>query len=144
MGKQGSSAQTMRNREDKGGLKQNSQVQARSGQASRHLPTQRQTPALRAQQRLQAHHERQDSETALWEYRCAELGFAQWTKRIGPATGWNMARTLAEAIDHDEARIMAFGGKKYVLELRLHGSKAVTRYEIGGFPIYKYVAHRVN
>ena len=55
-----------------------------------------------------------------------------------------MARKLAEAYDHDEARIMAFGGKSYTLELRLHGSKVVDKFEIGGFPIYKYHAKRVN
>ena len=143
MAKSSPSASSLRNREDESGYQQNSEVQADSGQASRGLAIK--TPlARRAQKRLEAHFQRKGNETRMWEFRCAELGVSSWTRRIGPSMGWNMARSLAASIDQDEARVIAFGGKSYVMELRLHGSSRVERYEITGYPVWKYVANRLK
>ena len=145
MVKSSASAPAMRDQQDKAGYQPNRQGQARDGQASRGMAGQASGHARRAQQRIQTHHERKDGQTtAMWEYRCAELGIDQWTRRIGPVNGWSMSRAMAEAIDHDEARIMGFGGKKFFLELRQFGSKSIERYQMSGFPVWKYVAERVN
>lgn len=144
MVKQGSGAHEMRNRENEAGPLEHSKVQAHQRKASGGMATQIQGNARRAQKRVEVHHAGQGSETMLWEYRCPELGFSNWTKRLGSINGWDMGRTLAANIDHDEARIIAFGCKKYTLELRRFGSTAIERYEISGFPVWKYVANRVN
>ncbi len=144
MVKQRASASTMRNGEDKGRFAVNSKGQAHISEASGNVAHKPQALARRAQQRLSTHYVGESQKTVLWELRCAELGLASWTRRIGPGDLYAMARVMAEALDHDLARIMAFGGKIYVLEMRVHGSERVTKVEICGFPVWKYSAKVLN
>lgn len=143
MEKQSARAQSLRNGEDKSGPAPNSQVQARSSQTQRRMEK-RKANAGRQNERMAAHLSRQGGKTVLWELRCKELDVTEWTQRLGSIEPWRMACAFAEALDHDAARIMAFGGKTYTLEMRIAGQSKILRMEISGFPIWKYVANRVN
>lgn len=140
MDKSGAGASVMRVDENKGRFASNRKGEAGKGEASRGMEGKQKAHARRAQERLSAHHARGVEATCLWEIRCPELEMPSWTRRAGPVAAWAMARLTAEAIDHDLARVMAFGGKKYVLEMRPYGKEQVIRMRITGFPVWKYSA----
>ena len=137
-------ASDMREEEDKGGLAPDSKIKTNQRQTQGGAPSKSAPYARRARKRLEAHNAGDMGKTALWEVRCPELNEAEWRRHIGPAEAWRMARMRAEAMDHDAARFLAFGGKKVLLEMRLHGTQTILKFEILGYPIYKYVANRVN
>lgn len=145
MGQQSAGTSEVRETEDDSGPKRHSQKQEGFRQASRHGKV-KPSPASRFQaKRLETDTSGKVGETLLWEWKCDALGFQNWARRFGPAEGFIMAKLIAEAIDHDEARVMAFGGKKYELELRVSGRNGKPRkFEIGGYPIYKYTAYEVR
>jgi hypothetical protein len=145
MAQSSASASEMRETEDDKRLASDSEKQAGIGQASRHSKGKQKAAPRLPPKRMEAQAIGKVGETLLWEWRCEQLGFNNWTRRLGPAEGFIMAKLLADAIDHDEARIMAFGGKKYELELRISGRNAKSRrFEIGGYPLYKYTAFEVR
>lgn len=136
-------ARGVRNGKDANGPKQNREGKARRGKAYRHgAQAAGQAHGGKPGKPLEAHISGQGSKTVLWEWRCAELNYPHWRRRFGPVNAQEFAKQQAEYIDHDEARVMAFGGKQYILELRRNANMAPLSFTISGFPIYKYRAYK--
>jgi hypothetical protein len=144
MGKQSASASPLRTGENKAGLARNSQGQARKRETSRRMEGQKAGYARGAQQRLETHYAGDVGKTQSWEVRAPELGVSDWERRAGPDEAWKMARYWAALIDCDKARIIAFGDKKFPVELRIPGSAEVLRFEVSGWAEWRYAANRVN
>lgn len=144
MGKSRASTHSVRQEQDSNGLEGNRQGQAHPRKASGHMARKPLANARGAQNGLAQDTSGQVGKTACYEFRCEGLGISGWMRRVTAAEPFRAAMAIAEAIDHDEARIMAFGAKKFVLELRLYGQTRIHRYEIGGYPVYKYFAQRVE
>jgi hypothetical protein len=143
MEQQGISSQEMRNGKDQSGFKTDRQKQAYRGKARGNMAQKSAPNAGRQRRQMETANERA-GDTALWQWRCPELGIAEWRRAIGPIDSVAMARRQAEFIDFDEARIMAFGGKKYLLELRRHNHPHILQFQIEGAPVYRYRAFRLD
>ena len=144
MAKQSASAYIVREGENKPRLAAHREIETRSLETQGDVAQNTKSPSRIAQQRLEAHHARNNGATLLWEVRCPELGMPAWTRRIGSAEHWRMAREMAEALDHDAARVMGFGGKKFILQMRHFGKSHITQMEISGGPVWRYHAKMVD
>lgn len=144
MGKQRASAHSVRQGQDASRLEGNRQGQAHPRKAPRAVEAFKAFNARGTQNGLAQNNGGQVGKTALYEWRCEGLGVKSWTRRTVHEDLIRAAKAIAEAIDHDEARVMAFGGKKYILELRQYGQTLIHRYEIGGWLEYKYFAKRIE
>lgn len=144
MEQQGISARKMRTGQDSSGFARNRQGKARSGQARRNLARQQAPNAGRPAQQVETHNGGQVGATAIWEIKCAELDMPNWTRRIGPIEAHRTARIVADAADHDAARLIAFGGKRVKMQMRLLGKPQILEFEISGYPVYKYQANRIS
>ncbi len=78
-----------------------------------------------------------------WEIRCAALGQDCWLAYRGPQEAWRMLRIFADAIDHDAARPLAFGGKKVIAEIREKGSETLEAFELTGSIRFEYQARKI-
>lgn len=144
MGKSGAGALELRNGKDEGGLKQDRQIKARGGEARRNVAQGKTAYAGRPRKPM----ETQDGwnggkKTRGWLIRCAALGFAEWEPRELAWEPHDAARQFAAMVDHDEARIMSFGGKTFELEMQA-GHGPIHKIEIGGYPVYRYTARIVR
>lgn len=144
MAQQGTSARKVRTGQDGGGFARNRQGQARQGQARRNVARQQAPNAGRQGQQVEANNGGQVGATAIWEIKCAELDMPNWTRRIGPIEAHRTARMVADAADHDAARLLAFGGKRVRMQLRLLGKPQILEFEVSGYPVYKYQANRIS
>lgn len=143
MGQSGASASDLRGAENKNGFAQHSKGPANQPETARRGADQKPTYAGWRKQRLEAHYEGGVGRTVSWEVRCPELNMMAWEVRSGPDDGWKMARHMAAIIDHDEARVIAFGGKKYTIELRIPGREAIEHYAMSGICEFRYSAHKI-
>ncbi len=78
-----------------------------------------------------------------WEIRCEALGQSEWQGYRGPQDAWRMLRIFADAIDHDAARPLAFGGKKVVAQIREKGSETLEAFELTGSTRFEYQARKL-
>lgn len=138
MEQQIASALEVRIGKDQGGLGQNRQGKAYSGQNQRRA---RYTPAnARGQGKpmeAQANGRMGKEAAVSWEMRCNDLQQSSWQRFSGPVDAWKAARIYADNLDHDEARPIGWG-KKVIVEMRRFGSKAILRFEVTGEIQYRY------
>lgn len=137
MAQQNTCALEVRTGKDKGGLGQNRQGKAYSGQNARRT---RYSPAnARGQGKpMEAQaNGRMGKAGITWEMRCADLGHAQWIRYSGPADQWAAVRNWANALDHDEARPIGWG-KTVTIEARELGSSKIVKFEVSGEIQYRY------
>lgn len=143
MGQSGISASDLRNGKNEVGLANHSKIQTHKPEVARRKSEQKQVIARGAQQRVETHYAGTMGRTVSWEVRSTDLNMPNWVLRSGPDDAWKMARYIASIVDHDEARMIAFGGKKFTLELRIPGREAIEKFEVSGWPEWRYAANKV-
>lgn len=146
MGQQGSSASNLRTGKDESGFKEYSKGKTDKPETSRGNTKAKAFNAYAGWKGkpLETHHVERVAKTIAWEVRCPELSPKSWEGRYGPEGAHAMARYMAEIIDHDEARVMGFGGKKITLELRTPGRDEIQVFELTGEPKFRYSANKVS
>lgn len=139
------STQKLRDPKDKGGPWQNRQNKADSGQTARRA--QGKAPDGRGQSKpLEMSpygNGAQMGASKDWEIRCPELGQPEWIGYRGPASDHAVMRIFADALDHDQARPIAFG-RKVEAEMREKGNENILRFEITGKFSFSYFAKRIS
>ncbi len=145
MGQQSASASSMRNSENQARFGQDRKGQAHKGEAQGRKAI-KAPYAGRSLRQVEGKANRDWPQMGAprdWEIRCAALGQDSWLGYRGPQDAWRMLRIFADAIDHDAARPLAFGGKKVIAEIREKGSETLEAFELTGSIRFEYQARKI-
>lgn len=143
MAQSSASASNLRTGKNENGFAQHSKIQTNKPEIARREAGKKSAYARGQKQPLETHNAGRVAKTIAWDVRCPELSPKSWEVRYGPDDSYRMARYMAEIIDHDEARVMGFGAKKILLELRTPGRSEVQIFELTGEPKFRYAANKM-